>query len=72
MEEKKMREFLVYEHIKGLPDFLDSINEEITELVMENNYSEEKDVEWLVRHIEGLNPTDRFGRTRNLYVFWID
>ena len=67
-----MREFLVYEHINGLPDYLDSVNEEVTEYVMENNYTDEKDVEWLVRWINRLKPTDRFGRKRNLYVYWID
>ena len=67
-----MRDFIIYEHIAGLPDFLDAESEEITELVKENRYTTEKDVEWYVNWINRFKQTDRFGRKRNLYVYWIN
>lgn len=68
--EKYMRKFVVYEHICGLPAHLDKIHEEITEMVEENNYTTEKDVEWYVNWINRFNQTDKYGRKRNLYVCW--
>lgn len=67
-----MRDFIVYEHIYGLPKYVDTEVEEITELIQENNYTIEKDVEWCIDQINRCNPTDRYGRKRNLYVHWIN
>lgn len=70
--EKYMRDFIIYEHIYGLPEYLDAEAEEITELVKENHYTTEKDVEWYVNWINRFKQTDRFGRKRNLYVYWLN
>ena len=67
-----MRKFVVYEHICTLPDYLDTVSEEMTVLVEENNYSMEKDVEWYVKWLNIFNPTDKFGRKRHFYVYWIN
>lgn len=63
-----MDEILVYEHIYGLPEFLDSVNEEITECVNAQCRTVEE-AEKMVEQINLLNPEDRQGRRRNLYVW---
>lgn len=67
-----MRNFVVYEHIYGLPEYLDTVSEEITEMVEENHYTTEKDIEWYVNWINRFRQTDKFGRKRNLYVYWMN
>ena len=68
-----MREFLVYEHVYGLPDYLDTVNEELTECIIDvcfNITFTEKQLENYVNDINNINPTDKYGRKRNLYVHW--
>lgn len=63
-----MDEILVYEHIYGLPEFLDSVNEEITECVNAQCRTVEE-AEKMVEQINRLQPEDKQGRRRNLYVW---
>lgn len=63
-----MDEILVYEHIYGLPEFLDSVNEEITECVNTQCRTAEE-AEKMVEQINRLQPEDKQGRRRNLYVW---
>lgn len=63
-----MDEILVYEHIYGLPEFLDSVDEEITECVNEQCRTVEE-AEKMVEQINRLQPEDKQGRRRNLYVW---
>ena len=64
-----MRNFVVYEHIVGLPEYLDTVQEEITEYATENYFSE-KQVEKYVEEINNIQTTDKHERKRNLYVYW--
>lgn len=66
-----MKDFIVYEHIFGLPEYLDTEAEEVTECVMERGCTTEKEVERYVNQINEISPTDKHGRKRNLYVYWI-
>jgi len=63
-----MKNVLVYEHIYGLPEFLDSVNDELTECVSEQCKTVE-DAEKMVEQINNLQPEDKQGRRRNLYVW---
>jgi hypothetical protein len=64
-----MRNFVIYEHIYGLCEFLDTIMEELTEYAMENCRTV-KEVEDYIKIINKIQPTDKYGRKRNLYVYW--
>lgn len=63
-----MKNVLVYEHIYGLPEFLDSVNEELTGCVTEQCKTVEE-AEKMVERINNLQPEDKQGRRRNLYVW---
>lgn len=61
-------DILVYEHIEGLPDYLDTIHIEITECIIyfcRTIDEAEKEVE----NINKIQPKDKFGRKRNLYIY---
>ena len=60
-------ELLVYEHIHGLPDYLDSVDEELTEWINES-CTTIKQAENEVGKINRMQPEDKYGRTRNLYI----
>ena len=64
-----MKDFAVYEHIHGLPSSLDSVNEEITDCAMEYCHTR-NGVEKFVEEINAKNDCDKYGRKRNLYVYW--
>lgn len=64
-----MKDFAVYEHIFGLPAFLDTIIEELTEYAMEYCSSIEE-VEEYIKIINKIQPKDKYNRQRNLYVYW--
>lgn len=64
-----MRNFEVYEHIKGFPNFLDVVNDEITCCAYER-CNTEKQVENFIDYINTAIPTDKTGRERNLYIWW--
>ena len=64
-----MKHFEIYEHIKGLPDFLDRPDEELTAIAYEQ-YETEEEVENFVKYINKILPTDKYDRERNLYVWW--
>ena len=64
-----MKNFVVYEHINGLPATLDTINDELTDCVMENCQTE-REVEEYIKRINRIQSTDKHGRKRNLYVYW--
>ncbi len=63
-----MMNILVYEHINGLPSYLDTVHEELTECVMENCRTE-KEAEKYIEKINKIQPTDKYGRERNLYIY---
>lgn len=64
-----MKNFIVYEHIYGLPSFLDTVVEELTEYATEHCRTN-KDVEEYIKQINKIQTTDKYGRRRNLYVYW--
>lgn len=64
-----MKRFAVYEHINGLCSFLDTVMEELTEYAMEY-CSTATEVEEYIEYINKIQPTDKHGRKRNLYVWW--
>ena len=64
-----MKSFAVYEHINGLCSFLDTVVEELTEYAMEYCRTA-TEVEEYIELINKLQPTDKYGRKRNLYVWW--
>ena len=64
-----MKDFVVYEHINGTPAHLDTIDEELTECSMENCHTEGQ-VEKYIEEINKVQPKDKYGRKRNLYVYW--
>lgn len=66
-----MKDFVIYEHIYGLPSYVDTVNEELTECAVLDCYNEE-DVERYVEKINEAQPKDKYGRERNLYVRWQD
>lgn len=66
-----MKDFLVYEHISGIPEHMDTINEEIIECI-QNNCRTERQAERYIEEINNNSPVDKHGRKRNLYIFWID
>lgn len=66
-----MRDFMVYEHINGMPSYLDEVHDEATECAMEECRTE-KEVERYIEKLNKMHPEDRFGRKRVLYVFWCD
>lgn len=64
-----MKNFVVYEHINGLPSHIDTVNEELTDCVMEFCKTKQE-VEEYVEKINKIQPTDKYGRKRNLYIHW--
>lgn len=66
-----MKDFIVYEHISGLPEWADEKQEEIMECIMED-CSTEKEAEKYVEYINKIQPTDKYDRRRNLYIYWIN
>lgn len=64
-----MKDFLVYEHVYGLPDYLDGIDWGLTECAMEC-CGTERQVEKYIEKINYIQPTDKYGRKRNLYIRW--
>ncbi len=64
-----MKRFAVYEHIFGLPCFLDTIDEELTEYAMQY-CNTALETEEYIEIINKMQPTDKYGRKRNLYVYW--
>lgn len=64
-----MKNFVVYEHISGIPAHMDTIEDEITGCAMEDCKTE-KEVERYIEKINKIQSTDRYGRKRNLYVYW--
>lgn len=64
-----MKRFMVYEHIYGLCSFLDTVVEELTEYAIEHCRTAE-DVEEYIGYINKIQPVDKYGRKRNLYVWW--
>lgn len=64
-----MKRFAVYEHINGLCCFLDTVMEELTEYTMEYCRTA-TEVEEYIENINKMQPTDKHGRKRNLYVYW--
>lgn len=66
-----MKKFFIYEHICELPDFINSVNEELTECIMGCCITEEE-VEQQVNLLNQLKLADKFGREKKLYIHWID
>lgn len=64
-----MKDFVVYEHISGMPTYTDTIIDEITDCAMEDCRTEEE-VEKYIEKINRIQPMDKHGRKRNLYVYW--
>lgn len=60
--------YRIYEHVIGLPSFLDTIREDLEEIFEENHYSAEE-VEKEIKKIMQLNPFDKYGRKINLYTW---
>ena len=66
-----MKYFEVYEHIEGLPYYLDTEIKELTECLIEF-CNTEKQVEKEIEKINKENSTDKHGRKRILYANWYD
>ena len=65
-----MKNLVVYEHISGIPAHMDTINEEITESTR-NYCNTEKQAEKYINEINNISPTDRNGRKRHFYIYWM-
>jgi hypothetical protein len=64
-----MKDFLVYGHVYGLPNYLDGIDWDLTEGAMECCHTE-RQVEEYIEKFNYTQPTDKYGRKRNLYIRW--
>lgn len=64
-----MKEFVVFEHIYGIPFYLDEANYEITDYAIENCKTE-KEVEKYVEALNKIRQKDKHERKANLYVCW--
>lgn len=60
--------YRIYEHIIGLPDFLDSPNESLEESFDEMGLTADEAERELLKN-ESIYNTDCFGRKRRLYVY---
>ena len=63
-----MKNYTIYEHIEGLPNYLDTEAEEVAEYIAENCRTE-KEIEKEIENINKITPFDRYGRKRNLYIY---
>lgn len=75
-DHSKIRNFIVYEHISGTPKHLDTFNKEIQDIIEDNffyhDFTEEEQAEKYIDNINKIQPTDKYGRKRNLYIYWIN
>lgn len=60
--------YRIYEHIIGLPDYLDNPIEELEEIFQEMGYTADETERELLKN-ENIYNQDRFGRQRRLYVY---
>ena len=60
--------YRIYEHIIGLPDFLDSPNEALEESFDEMGFTADEAERELLKN-ESIYNTDCFGQKRRLYVY---
>ena len=64
-----MKNFRVYEHVYGLPDYLDRPHEEIEECIL-NDCCSSSQAEKYIDNINAMQQTDKNGRKRHLYIVW--
>lgn len=57
-------DYRIYEHIVGLPDYLDTPMEELEECLA--GYSAEEAQAFITKYVSSV---DKYGRKRNVYVY---
>ncbi len=63
-----MENYAVYEHIVGLPDYLDTRMDGLEDFLAESGYTAGEAEEY-VKNAERVPETDRYGRKRRVYIY---